>query len=125
MLELMLNNRRPIYEQLTEGITRLVVSGVLEPGAALPSVRELATELAINPNTVQKAFTELERSGVSYSVNGKGRFVTDDVKALKKKQSDGIFHDIAELLKKLKKYGISEEETVERIKSIYRGEQHD
>ncbi len=125
MLELMLNNRQPIYEQLTEGITRLVVSGVLEPGAALPSVRELATELAINPNTVQKAFTELERNGVSYSVNGKGRFVTDDVKALKKKQTDGIFYDIAELLKKLKKYGISEAETVERIKSIYRGEQHD
>ncbi len=125
MLGLMLNNRQPIYEQLTDGITRLVLSGALEPGEALPSVRELATELAINPNTVQKAFTELDRSGVSYSVNGKGRFVTDNITALKKRQTDEIFCDIAQLVKKLKKYGISEEETTERIKIIYRGEKND
>lgn len=125
MLGLMLNNRQPIHEQLTDGITRLVLSGVLEPGEALPSVRELATELAINPNTVQKAFTELDRNGVSYSVNGKGRFVTDNITALKKRQTDEIFSDIAQLVKKLKKYGISEEETTERIKIIYRGEKND
>lgn len=125
MLGLMLNNRQPIHEQLTDGITKLVLSGVLEPGDALPSVRELATELAINPNTVQKAFTELDRNGVSYSVNGKGRFVTEDTESLKRRQIDGIFHDISMLLEKLKKYEISEDEMIERIKIIYRGEKND
>lgn len=125
MLGLMLNNRQPIHEQLTDGITKLVLSGVLEPGDALPSVREFATELAINPNTVQKAFTELDRNGVSYSVNGKGRFVTEDTESLKRRQIDGIFHDISMLLEKLKKYEISEDEMIERIKIIYRGEKND
>lgn len=125
MLGLMLNNRQPIYEQLTDGITKLVLSGALEPGEALPSVRELATELAINPNTVQKAFTELDRNGVSYSVNGKGRFVTEDVELLKRKQIDEIFCDISEAVRKLKKYAISENEIIERIKIIYRGEIND
>lgn len=125
MLGLMLNNRQPIHEQLTDGITKLVLSGVLEPGDALPSVRELATELAINPNTVQKAFTELDRNGVSYSVNGKGRFVTEDTESLKRRQIDGIFHDISMSLEKLKKYEISEDEMIERIKIIYRGEKND
>lgn len=125
MLGLMLNNRQPIYEQLTDGITKLVLSGALEPGEALPSVRELATELAINPNTVQKAFTELDRNGVSYSVNGKGRFVTDDVESLKRKQIDEIFYDISEAVRKLKKYEITENEIIERIKIIYRGEKND
>lgn len=125
MLGLMLNNRQPIYEQLTDGITKLVLSGALEPGEALPSVRELATELAINPNTVQKAFTELDRNGVSYSVNGKGRFVTDDIGSLKQRQIDEVFRDISSAIKRLKKYEISENEIIERIKIIYRGEKND
>lgn len=125
MLGLMLNNRQPIYEQLTDGITKLVLSGALEPGEALPSVRELATELAINPNTVQKAFTELDRNGVSYSVNGKGRFVTDDIGSLKRRQIDEVFRDISSAIKRLKKYEISENEIIERIKIIYRGEKND
>ena len=70
MFGISLNNKLPIYEQLIESITKQVLSGVLEPDEPLPSVRELASELAVNPNTVQKAFTELERSGVAYSVSG-------------------------------------------------------
>lgn len=79
MFGISLNNKSPIHEQLTKRITELILSGVLEPGSSLPSVRELASDLGINPNTVQRAYGELERRGITYSVTGKGRFVTEDV----------------------------------------------
>lgn len=72
-------SRKPLYEQLKENILRLAVLGVMEPDEQLPSVRTLAKELAINPNTVQKAYQELERDGVLYSSPGRGSFVSADV----------------------------------------------
>ena len=66
---------RPFYEQVKEDLRRLVVSGVLRPGDKLPSVRELAGQLAINPNTIQRAYRELEHEGFIYSVTGRGSFV--------------------------------------------------
>ncbi len=72
-------SRKPIYEQLKESILRLAMLGVMEPNEQLPSVRTLAKELAINPNTVQKAYQELERDGVVYSAPGRGSFVAQDV----------------------------------------------
>ena len=86
MFGIALNNKSPIHEQLTNRITELVLSGVLEPDSALPSVRELAADLGINPNTVQKAYGELERRGVTYSVTGKGRFVTGNVNKVKEEK---------------------------------------
>lgn len=70
-------DRRPIYEQIVERFQSLVLCGVLEKDAPLPSVRNLAMELSINPNTIQRAYTELERRGVIYAVKGKGNFVAD------------------------------------------------
>ena len=70
-------DRRPIYEQVVERFQSLVLCGVLEKDAPLPSVRNLAMELSINPNTIQRAYTELERRGVIYAVKGKGNFVAD------------------------------------------------
>ena len=72
-----INNRdpRPIYEQISDSFRRLIISGVLKPDEKLPSVRELASELAINPNTIQRAYRELETDGWCYSVPGKGSFV--------------------------------------------------
>lgn len=72
-------SRKPIYEQLKESILRLAMLGVMEPNEQLPSVRSLAKELAINPNTVQKAYQELERDGVVYSAPGRGSFVAQGV----------------------------------------------
>ncbi len=66
---------RPFYEQVKEDIRRLVVSGAVSPGEKLPSVRELAAQLAINPNTIQRAYRELEAEGYIVSVPGKGSFV--------------------------------------------------
>lgn len=69
------NDKRPIYEQVTEKIQTLILNGVLESDSKLPSVRSLAMELSINPNTIQRAYSELEREGFIYSVKGRGNFV--------------------------------------------------
>jgi GntR family transcriptional regulator len=65
---------RPIYEQIRDGFRRLIVSGALSPGDRIPSVRELAGQLAINPNTIQRAYRELESEGYIFSIPGKGSF---------------------------------------------------
>ena len=71
-------DRKPIYEQIVEKFQMLIIKGVLEPDTQMPSVRSLATELSINPNTIQRAYTELERQGYIYSIKGKGSFVADN-----------------------------------------------
>lgn len=76
MLQLDLQSRQPIYEQLMLKMSELVILGALKPDEQLPSVRSLARELGVNPNTVQKAYQELERKGVIYSVAGKGSFIS-------------------------------------------------
>jgi DNA-binding transcriptional regulator YhcF (GntR family) len=68
----------PIYSQMVEGMTRAIVSGAFAPGDRLPAVRELALDAGVNPNTVQRALSELERSGLVYSQRTAGRFVTED-----------------------------------------------
>ena len=74
MLSLNYRDPRPIYEQLEEKLRRMILSGAIGPGEKLPSVRELAGQLAINPNTIQRAYRELESAGFIYSVPGKGSF---------------------------------------------------
>ncbi|MBC8570819.1 GntR family transcriptional regulator [Oscillospiraceae bacterium NSJ-54] len=76
MITLDMHSRVPIYEQLCQRVTELVAAGALEPGDQLPSVRLLARDLGVNPNTVNKAYQELERKGVICSVAGKGSFVS-------------------------------------------------
>ena len=74
MISLNYRDPRPIYEQLEEKLRRLILSGAIAEGEKLPSVRELAARLAINPNTIQRAYRELEQAGFLYSVPGKGSF---------------------------------------------------
>ena len=74
MLELNYRDARPIYEQIKDGLRRLILSDVIRQGEKLPSVRELASQLAINPNTIQKAYRELEQEGYVYTVSGRGSF---------------------------------------------------
>ena len=75
MLHLDYRDSRPIYEQVQDGLRRLMMAGVLKEGERLPSVRTLASQLAINPNTIQRAYEALERDGYVYSLPGKGSFV--------------------------------------------------
>lgn len=85
MILLDYKDRRPIYEQVVEKLKDLMIRGILEQDVQLPSVRSLATDLSINPNTIQRAYGELERRGFIYSIKGKGSFVADtsSIKALK------------------------------------------
>lgn len=78
MLNINYRDIRPIYEQIADGIEDLILHGVYPAESQLPSVRQLATELSINPNTIQRAFTLLESKGVTYSVKGRGNFVSAD-----------------------------------------------
>ena len=77
MIILDYRDRRPIYEQVISRFQELMLTGALEKDSQLPSVRSLAMELSINPNTIQRAYTELERQGYIYSIKGKGSFVAD------------------------------------------------
>ena len=81
MFTLDYRSRKPLYDQLCQSIERMAACGVLEPGSRLPSVRMLAEELAINPNTVQKAYRMLEHSGVIETVPGKGSFLSAGARA--------------------------------------------
>ncbi len=81
-------SRKPIYEQLVDNITSLILHGAIKPGEQLPGVRSLAVELAINPNTIAKAYVELERRGTIYTLSGRGSFVADDITALTKKSRE-------------------------------------
>ena len=81
-------SKQPIYEQLVEQLRRQLFLGVVQAGQALPSVRQLATELGINPNTIQKAYRRMEAEGMIISVPGKGSFISDDLADMLKKQRD-------------------------------------
>ena len=78
MVHLDYRSARPIYAQITDGLRQQIAAGILQPGDKLPSVRELATQLAINPNTIQRAYRELEQGGVIVTLAGKGCFVCAD-----------------------------------------------
>ena len=110
-----LNNDRPIYLQLMERIQTDIVSGKYKPGEKLPSVRELALDAAVNPNTMQKALSELERIGLVYSQRTSGRFITEDDTMLKELKTSLAHEHIIEFLKKMKQLGFQESEMLELI----------
>ena len=119
MLSITLNNKSPIYEQLVGRIEFLILNGFLQENEQLPSVREMATQLAINPNTVQKAYAYLEQEGVTYSVSGKGRFVTDNIEALKQKRMGNVLNDFIQNVKLLKNQGADINLLKNEIEKIY------
>ena len=119
VIEVDLHSRKPIYEQLVENITTLVMRGVLKSDDQVPSVRQLAVELAVNPNTVQKAFTELERRGVLYSVAGKGRFVNGELDGLRTVQNEKLAEELTILLVKMKTFGVSRAQIEATVSSVY------
>lgn len=97
MLGIDYRDSRPIYEQVMSGVEEMIVRGVWGPDMQLPSVRQLAGELSINPNTIQRAYGELESRGVIYSVKGKGNFVSHDGSILRSRRLEEIGKEIAEL----------------------------
>ena len=101
---------RPIYEQVKDDLRRLVVTGAMRPGEKLPSVRELAVSLAINPNTIQRAYGELEKRGVIYSVKGRGNFVSHDGSLVRLRRLEEIQKQMAELAETARELGANDEQ---------------
>lgn len=118
MITIDYTDKRPIYEQIIERVQSLVLCGVFEKDAILPSVRNLAIELSINPNTIQRAYSELERRGVIYTVKGKGNFVADS-QALEKIKRNEYEQDEKKLVEKAKSNGIRLEKFLEELRNIW------
>ena len=102
-------DRRPIYEQIIETFQQMILCGALEANQPMPSVRSLAMELSLNPNTIQRAYQELERSGYIYTVKGKGSFVSEITMAAKNKRVE-IANSMKELVKQANSLGITHTE---------------
>lgn len=101
MFDIDVKSRMPIYEQITENVKRLIIQGVLLPEEKLPSVRSLAQELTINPNTIQKAYRELEREGYVISRPGKGSFVNDMTETMNREHIKTLTDEVEGLIKEL------------------------
>ena len=112
------SDKRPIYEQVVDKIQMLIVNGALEADAKLPSVRALAVELAINPNTIQRAYAELERRGFIYSVKGRGNFVRAD-EHLKENQQEKFLHFLENQLKSCREQGITRKKIRTCVDKVY------
>ena len=111
-----LDSDRPIYAQLLERIQMQIVSGQYPPGGKLPSVRELAMEAAVNPNTMQKAFAELERSGLIVTQRTNGRLVTEDETLILKIRQGLAEEHVKEFISKMEELGFTGSEIVEIVR---------
>lgn len=125
MIVLDMSDKRPIYEQVVDRFKELIVLGVLEKDEKIPSVRQLAIELSINPNTIQRAYLELEHAGFIYSVKGRGNFVADvsEVMPIRHKR---FFDKLESLLEQAEGYAVTPEEILNHINKYYdtqKGEQ--
>lgn len=105
MIAINYQDPRPIYEQIAAQYKTLILRGDLVPGQKMPSVRTVALTLAANPNTVQKAFAELERSGFIYPVRGRGNFVADNTALLQNKRQD-VLKALTEVLTEAEELGL-------------------
>ena len=106
MLQLDYRGPRPIYEQIRQEFMRLILSGAIAPGEKLPSVRELAAQLSINPNTIQRAYRELEREGYIYTAAGRGAFCADWQQAAADRQRL-LLGQMKELCRELERLGMT------------------
>lgn len=115
MISLNYRDSRPIYEQIKDELRKLIVTGALRKDDRLPSVRALATQLAINPNTIQRAYNELEGEGYIYSVPGKGSFAAGDVDigGVRKRE---LLEKTREMLRELRYLGLTREELLNLLK---------
>ncbi|MBS6721479.1 MAG: GntR family transcriptional regulator [Clostridiales bacterium] len=118
MIILDYSDKRPIYEQIVDKMQILIANGALEPDEKLPSVRSLAVELSINPNTIQRAYSELERSGFIYSVKGRGNFVRAD-EHLKEKRQAKILESLRKQLISCREQGITREKILRCVDNVY------
>ena len=118
MIILDYKDRRPIYEQIIEKLEELMLIGVLKENDPMPSVRSLATDLAINPNTIQRAYAELERRGCIYVIKGKGSFVAENGTMKENKKKELLIH-VSEIIDEAIRLGISDQEIKSMVEIQY------
>lgn len=116
-----LDSDRPIFLQIVERIQMDIISGKYAPGDKLPSVRDLASEAAVNPNTMQKAFTELERTGLVYSMRTSGRFITEDITMIEELKSSLAKEKINEFLELMQNLGYKNDEILSLMNQTMKG----
>lgn len=121
MILLDYHDRRPIYEQVTDKFRMLILNGVLQAGSQMPSVRQLAMELSVNPNTIQRAYMELEKKGLIYPVKGRGNFVAESSQ-IQKVNREGYLREFDEMIQKGKSMGFEKQELKNLIEQQYEKE---
>ncbi|WP_352419227.1 GntR family transcriptional regulator [Proteiniborus sp.] len=113
-----IDSERPVYIQLIEQIQAGIISGYYNLGDKLPSVRELATEAGVNPNTMQRALAELEQTGLVYTNRTSGRYITSDIEVIKKLKKQSAKNIIVDFIEKMKQLGYEEDEILECVTKI-------
>lgn len=124
MILLDYRDKRPIYEQVQEKLERLITSGALEADSKMPSVRNLAIELSVNPNTIQRAYTQLEQDGYIYTVSGRGSFVAPAAEWLESRRRK-ILEEWQRLTAQVKETGITKEQLIQQLEGIYKEADND
>ena len=119
MFNIDIMSRQPIYEQLVGQIEKYVLGGLLSPGDKIPSVRTLSIELSINPNTIQKAYSELDNKGIICSVPGKGCFIADGAKAILDQREREKFGELKILIKQMFQAGIAKADIDALVEETY------
>jgi len=117
-------NRQPIYEQIVDRFQTLIITGALKPDSQIPSVRSLAVELSINPNTIQKAYAALEQEGFIYPVKGRGNFVSGN-SDLKTKTQEVFYGTMKRLIRRGKDLDIGRETLLSKAAEFYEEEPYD
>ena len=118
MISINYRDGRPIYEQVRDGFRQLIITGVLPSGSRMPSVREMASSLTINPNTIQRAYRELEAEGYIVSVPGKGSFVSEHPDAVNARREE-LTGQFRSLLKELKQVDAGKDRLIGLIKEEF------
>lgn len=125
MIQLNYRDSKPIYEQIKDGLKRLIITGAIAPDEKMPSVRELASQLAINPNTIAKAIRELEQEGYIYTITGRGSFAADR-KDISAGRIDQLLKKFDEIVKELLFLNENKDDLKQRIEALAKGgDDHD
>lgn len=125
MIQLNYRDSKPIYEQIKDGLKHLIITGAIAPDEKMPSVRELASQLAINPNTIAKAIRELEQEGYIYTITGRGSFAADR-KDISAGRNDQLLKKFDEIVKELLFLNENKDDLKQRIEALAKGgDDHD
>lgn len=120
MIKLDYKDGRSLHEQIEDGIKSLIISGIFKTDEQLPSVRELSLNLTVNPNTVQKAYKQLEAEGYIYSIKGKGNFISPVSGKKDEKRIDELYEILSDTLKELKFHGETRKQTDNILNDIFK-----